>query len=388
MSLSSLDNPLERLASLPNVMNWRGLWDNTTQYFRNDVVISPVDSAAYIALNLSTLGGGDPSTALPSEWLILSPGVGGITSVTAGAGISITGTPTIPQINNTGVTSLVAGTGITNVGTATDPELRNTGLLSLNVGTGLNSTGGQTPILTNTGVLSITTTPSSGISITGSSNAPTITNTGILSVTTPGSSGILIAGTAQNPQIFNDGVLSVGAGAGIAIGGTAQNPTITLTATVSPPIISQFQTSTFGSIAPATTGGAVCLVQPTSVLYDHLLNGSPDPNGLWVLDMTNVCFYVTAPAGGTNSLTVGIEDISTLGGPYTYTGVPGTGTIQLDGNPPQFFSMGKFYLDVASARATGLRELNQILVSNDTGGTLTNTSWGGVIASYYPNGIQ
>jgi hypothetical protein len=131
-----------------------------------------------------------------------------------------------------------------------------------------------------------------------------------------------------------------------------------------------------------------CVVDPASRLYDHLLNGSPDPNGVWVLDFGAICFYDDVPAGGTDSVITAIEDTLSVGGPYTYSGIAGTGVVQLDGNPPYFFSGNKFFLDVAAARATGLRYLNNILWGNDTGGNLTNVSWGGVLAMYYPNGIQ
>lgn len=53
---------------------------------------------------------------------------------------------------------------------------------------------------------------------------PVISNTGVLSVT-PGT-GIANSGTAQNPIIENAGVLSVSAGTNVSITGTAQNPII------------------------------------------------------------------------------------------------------------------------------------------------------------------
>jgi hypothetical protein len=104
MALSSLDNPLERLASLPNAMNWRGAWAATEQYYLNDVVVSPVNLASYI-LNGKTalLNGGDPTTN--PDWIELSATATGVLQVNAGFGIGLDplSTPTIPTIDNHGV---------------------------------------------------------------------------------------------------------------------------------------------------------------------------------------------------------------------------------------------------------------------------------------------
>lgn len=369
-------------------MNWRGLWTNTTQFYQNDVVLSPITTAPYILTRLALRGGADPSAA-PADWAELAPATGGITGLVAGQGISITGTPTIPQINNTGILQVVAGTGITNVGTATDPELRNTGLIQLNVGTGLASTGGQTPTLTNTGVLSITTTPGSGISVTGSPSAPTLTNTGILGLV--GGTGLTVSPvpSAQFPTLLNTGVLQVLAGTGIAVTGPATTPTISMTTTSADPTATFLSAATAGTIPAATTATIPVVLSGTSTLAQHLLTGSPDPNGTWILDVGSYVFENAAPAGGTNTIVLGIEDVTTGGGPYTYLGVPGTGTVNVSGiNPPYFVSLNKLYIDVAAARATGLRVFDNLLISNDTGGDLNNTGWSGIPATYYPNGIQ
>ena len=387
-TLESLANPLERLQVLPEVMNWRGLWNNTTQFYRNDVVLSPLTTAPYLLTRLALLGGLDPSL-VPANWTELSPTTGGITGLTAGNGISITGTPTLPQINNTGVLQVVAGTGITNVGTAEQPELRNTGLTSLNVGTGLSSTGGQTPTLANTGVISITTTAGSGITITGSPNAPTVVNSGILAVNAGSGISITSVPSANQPTIANTGVISITAGSGITISGPTQTPTISATASAADPLASAITVGgVFPSAIPAgSTGSTAVIVSPTSQLALQLANGSPDPNGTWVLDITSYCFNLTAPSGGSMTITTGIEDTTTGGGPYTYTGIAGTGTTYV-GTPPLYFSVNKIYIDVAAARATGLRVLDTLLVSNDTGGDLQNTSVGLITATYFPNGIQ
>lgn len=79
-SLESLANPLERIAVLPDAMNFRknpqtGLpyWDATIQYFINDVVISPITEGAYICSGgasnqTAVLGGSDPSADTTGVW--------------------------------------------------------------------------------------------------------------------------------------------------------------------------------------------------------------------------------------------------------------------------------------------------------------------------------
>jgi hypothetical protein len=387
MSLNSLDNPLERLQVLPDAMNWRGVWNNTTQYYRNDVVLSPADTATYIALNVSTFGGSDPSV-VPTDWLVLAPATAGVIGLTAGPGIAIGGTPTLPIVSNTGILSATAGPGITNTGTATNPKFENTGVLSLSVATpGLSSTGGNNPTITNTGVLSVV--GGAGVQVTGT-NIPTIINTGVLGLTAT-APGLLLTPnpTLQTPQLTNTGVLTLGVGGGLALGGTPQNPTLTLTATSSPPVMSLITSvSNPGTIAPATTGSSLLVPSGTSQIALDLLNGVADPNGTWVLDLTGFTFYVDAPAGGTNTITLAIEDTTTGGGPFTYTGIPGTGVVNVDTNRPLYLSLGNFYLDVNACRATGFRALSNLLLSNDTGGSITWTGFGAVPCYYYPNGIQ
>lgn len=387
-TLESLTNPLDRLQVLPTGMNWRGLWNNTTQFYQNDVVLSPLTTAPYLLTRLALAGGADPSTA-PADWAELAPATGGITGLTAGNGISITGTPTIPQINNTGVLSVVAGTGITNTGTAEQPILQNTGITALNVGTGIGSTGGQTPTLSNTGVISITTTPNSGITITGNPQQPTIVNSGILALTAGAGISINPVPAPNQPTIVNAGVVQVNAGTGITISGPTATPTISLTASAQDPIATMLSLVLIGPVnAGQTQPNSVLFPNPASELAQQLLNGSPDPNGEWVLDFSGICGYVAPPAGGTNSIVIAIEDNTTTGGPFTYTGVAPYGTIFLSGNPPNYFDLGKFVLNVAACRATGFRVLDTFLISNDTGGLFSPMSFGCVPCYYYPNGLQ
>lgn len=81
-----------RLTWLPDGMNWRGYWDSTAQYVKNDVAMSQIDNAAYVAIR-NVLGGQDPSfVLLGGPWIRLSPGmedatqqIGAITTFSQGA---------------------------------------------------------------------------------------------------------------------------------------------------------------------------------------------------------------------------------------------------------------------------------------------------------------
>lgn len=104
--------PLEQLYAFPTMMKWRGTWVDTEQYLKNDVVISPINSSSYILANeTASLVPTDPS--LDPNWEELSPATVGVTSVNAGAGISIID-PTGPNVvvSNDGVITLTQGTNI------------------------------------------------------------------------------------------------------------------------------------------------------------------------------------------------------------------------------------------------------------------------------------
>jgi len=77
----------------------------------------------------------------------------GVRSVTAGLGISNTGTSSDPVITNTGIRSLAAGSGISISGTAYDKTISNTGILSITAGSGITITGStQTPTISASGL--------------------------------------------------------------------------------------------------------------------------------------------------------------------------------------------------------------------------------------------
>jgi hypothetical protein len=430
MSTSSFDNPLERLALNPTGMNWRNLWDATTQYYLNDVVVSPANSASYILNGQTTIIGGLDPTLNP-DWIELSLQTTGVTTVNAGIGISVANPSTNPTVNNTGVLTITAGNGISNTGTAQDVILNNTGLVSLIGGPGIQySTGFPYPTITNTGIRTITAgsgitrTPGSdpqiansgilaiqqgaGIAVTPNSQNPQIDNTGVLSLTVNNSgSGLQNIGTSQNPNVINTGVLSITAGPGITSTG-GQNPT--LSASSSGPTLSYF------GIPSSFSGGPLVSIS-TSVLFNigsvtsqssrlalDLLNGAPDTNGTWLLDISGFGFI---NVGGPTPLLptsqsrfeVLFLDRTTVGGPFPYnvtTASPTQGGMYMvPGVPPlpltsaQPLSFGQVILKISDIRLSGLRVFDDLAFLNNTAYNYYLTSYPiRCFATYYPDGLQ
>lgn len=72
--LDTLREQSARLDYLPDGMNWRKVWDPLVQYVKNDVVRSPLNTAAYVA-NYNSLGGSDPSQSPAGQpWTKLGKG--------------------------------------------------------------------------------------------------------------------------------------------------------------------------------------------------------------------------------------------------------------------------------------------------------------------------
>lgn len=191
-------------------------------------------------------------------------GGGTVTSVTAGTGITMTGTATDPIVNNAGVLSVTAGTNVTLGGTAANPIINATGggggsVNSVTAGTGLTDTGTATdPVLNiaDTGSGAGSTTLSSLTrnaqgQITSAANGTgaqinaalgyTAANAAAVVNSITAGTGIAVGGTATVPVVSNTGVISVTAGTNVTIGGTAANPII--------------NASGGGGVASVTAGG-------------------------------------------------------------------------------------------------------------------------------------
>jgi len=109
-----------------------GSWSSATTYRQNDGVISPIDSLFYVYIGTQPItGGSDPSVQPSVTWINIPP--------------SATGD----------ITGIVAGTGLSGGGSIGQITLDNTGVLGVVAGTGIGSSGGQTPTISNNGVLSV-----------------------------------------------------------------------------------------------------------------------------------------------------------------------------------------------------------------------------------------
>jgi hypothetical protein len=127
-----------------------------------------------------------------------------------------------------GVSSVSAGTGISVNTTTGAVTVTNTGLLSGTAGSGISvSTSSGNLNIVNTGLLS--STAGSGISVSTSSGNLNIVNTGLLSGTA--GSGISVSTASGNLNIVNTGLLSATAGAGISVSTSSGNLNIVNTIT-------------------------------------------------------------------------------------------------------------------------------------------------------------
>jgi hypothetical protein len=151
---------------------------------------TPVTNARTLTIN-----GTAYDLSADRSWTIAA----GVSSITAGTGISTSGTSNV-TITNTGVTSNVAGTGISISGGTGAVTITNTGLLSGAAGTGISvSTSSGNLTITNSGVTS--NVAGTGISVSGATGAVTITNSGVTSITA--GSGISISGATGGVIITN-----------------------------------------------------------------------------------------------------------------------------------------------------------------------------------------
>jgi len=71
-ALYPLQDPLSRGVYLPTTMAFRGTWNATTQYYPNEVAVSPIDGNAYLT-TVPIRGGSDPSTGV-ATWTNISSG--------------------------------------------------------------------------------------------------------------------------------------------------------------------------------------------------------------------------------------------------------------------------------------------------------------------------
>jgi len=162
-------------------------------------------------------------------------GAAGVTSVTAGNGITVTGTTT-PTI----AASIAAGTGVSIAGTTT-LTVSATGVNSVSAGTGISVSGTTALTVSATGVQSLTA--GNGITVSG-------TTTPTVSASLAAGTGIGISGTTTL-SVSNTGVTSLVAGTNVSVSGA------TGAVTVNAPAFATAGSSAVGDSAAAGTATTV-----------------------------------------------------------------------------------------------------------------------------------
>jgi hypothetical protein len=348
MALNPLENPLERLKFLPTTMNWRGGWLATEQYYLNDVVVSPVNVASYILVGKTALlGGGDPTTN--PDWVELSNTATGVLQVNAGIGLVNTGTPTIVDLENTGIITITAGNaGIGVVDGSGPPYPLNT-------------------VISNNGVLSVAA-GNAGIAVSAPTGAITVSNNGILGITA-GTGLSSTGGQTPTLSVSSSGLPKLSIATVYSISGTAMTP----------------------DPAPQGVVGVLpfVLVSPLNAFGTDLATGVADPNGTWILDLTKWTFAITGvQAGATFNTAYAFVDTTTVGGPYTYNPAYGAYIRNfISATLPFDFNLGQCEFVIPTARATGMRTIDEIHVLNNSGADMEFKCAGDVLCSYYANGV-
>jgi hypothetical protein len=316
----------------------------------------------------------------------------GVLTITGGAAVLVSGPIENPTISSSAITQLGEGAGISITGPSATPIVTNTGVLQVIDGAGINVTA-PTGIVTisNLGVVQVVAGAGIGVDLTNP-QVPVISNTGVVSL--KAGPGLLSTG-GPNPEISNLGVLTVqAADTSITVTGTGQNVLLSTDA----PTISLFSASTNYSgapdVNPGVTVGFNLFGVPGNEFSDYVLNGAPNPNGIFMVDMTTISFMFEAtpqnPTVTASPYSLSFSDTVTPGGPYFYTPTvfPPEYFLSLGRTYPITAFLGQVYFNVAAARATGMRVCNIFRVTNGTNAKMKITSSGGIFAVYYPNGIE
>jgi hypothetical protein len=398
-------------------MNWRGTWLEDDTYFRNDVVVSPINGASYILTNQTTITGAPDPSANP-EFVELSPLSTGIIGITQGTGILITGPANNPTITNDGVVT-VDGDGVTINVDNTDPNkpvISSNSITVLQQGQGIsvNNTNPQVPVIGNTGVRQIlagdatvnvsnptgivslsangllSITQGAGILVTAGQN-PQISNTGVISVS-PGA-GIGVT-PGQNPTISNEGVLTVSAAdSSIVVDNTdPQNPEIRTTAPVLARCLIVSNISNIPNvIATPNTALSIGVTLPPlpNIFNNYLANGAPDATGIFMIDMTQMLFnFFASGAVVGNVFYVAFFD-NVNNHEYVSTTVLNTSYLVVGQAYPITATPGMVYFNVADARTIGLRTVSTVSIYNNTNANMAIQNVSSLInGTYYPLGLQ
>lgn len=277
-----------------------------------------------VAWNFCSSPVGTSALDLYTKILALYTGGGGgtVTSVTAGTGITVTGTATDPVVNNAGVLGVTAGTNITLGGTAANPIINAAGggggtVTSVTAGTGLTDTGTATdPVLNiaNTGsgagstTLSALTRNAQG-QITSAANGTGAQINAALGYTAANAAAVVnsitagghavVSGTATNPIVdvktplyaflyAGAGVFTTGSGAPATIFSTNEFGNIVFTSSSSgwqytgtPTLNVEFEVSGIAQFQTGFSG-------PSSLAIGTCINGNPGGSGFETQTFTSV----------------------------------------------------------------------------------------------------
>jgi hypothetical protein len=408
MSSIELGDRWERHEYLPTAVNWIGTWSPSVVYFKNDVVVSPINTGSYIMIGPTTTfqGGDDPS--IPSNvWFPFGQTIGTVQTIRAGTGIELTGNSTNPSVANTGVLSVVPGTGINNIGTDTIPILTVSGITGVVQGVGISVIGIPNPEVSNTGVVELN--PGAGMDViypTGNGRA-TVVNKGLTGLTEGG--GISVAG-GQIKTIGNTGLLTINAGGGIINNGTPTEPdlenggviTITplnhsITVSGNPLDVklasnnsrktAVWSPTVATTMTPNPIGvgiGLIPLTQTPGTLWASCLaTGAPFNSGIFTLQIP-FTFKMAYQFSGLGfqfqySLYDSIENKEFV---ITYRAYP----LNASGaNRIILYKLGSVRIDLAAIRAAGLRQITGFRMYSGTVTVITLQDVGGTaFATFYP----
>lgn len=358
-----------------------------------ETVVQSVNAASGA---LSVLGGtGIGVATVGSNITISATNNGTLTGVGAGTAIAVDNTnPAVPVISNTGVTRLIAGsnvslsaetgeitisavggggtsavnsvsagTGITLTGTAEDVIVNNAGVLSVGVGNGLVNSGTATaPVLAVAATGTVTFQDVSTVRVAASGTGDDFSSFGVY----PRIGGAYVPPTEPSQlvplQFVNDietGVQSVSAGdASIQIGGTATAPTVSVAVS--------------GVTGGSYTNAAIT-VGPDGRLT-AAASGAPP-----VLSVSGTAAQI-ASTGGTAPV-LSLVDTTVTPGSYTYTSLTvdskGRLTAAASGAPPVLTTVN------ANSGAVTIAGGANVTIDDSVPGTITvnSTDSGGTVTS-------
>jgi hypothetical protein len=221
---------------------------------------------------------GNILTSNGTSWVSTTPAASGVSSLTAGTGISLSGSTGPVTITNSGVTSLTAGTGISISGSTGGITVANTGV-SAYPGAGIpystgsawgSSYGNASPIPTTYGGTGASSTLT-GV-LYGNGASPYTVATGSQIATAIGATAVQAATAATNAtNLTGSGTVSATATRATPVTSNTSDQTLATTAFVNP--VNSLTTSGYQKLASgvliqwgslSTSSGTVPLTYPTA----------------------------------------------------------------------------------------------------------------------------